>query len=677
MSNTQQVRTYVKGSSIVFRMTSGSFGGLSNMAPGFPLCINGVRIHTSEALYQACRFPHRPDVQKMIIDQPSPMTAKMKSKPYRGESRSDWDRVRVKIMRWCLRVKLVQNQIKFGALLRSTDNQAIVEESRKDSFWGAKPAENGMLVGMNVLGRLLMELREEIKNGAKILSVEPLSIADFLLLDEPISEVRGGSLSATDGSGLHRDGDKQLPQQLALISADTNRGVEEEKGFSISPVLHSYTEYKVSDAEWLGALPSHWRQLRAKFLFREVDERSISGKEELLSVSHLTGVTPRSEKTVTMFLAKSNVGHKVCRPDDIVINTMWAWMGALGVSKHTGIVSPSYGVYRPINAGEILPQYVDHLLRTPYYVAEYRRRSTGVNSSRLRLYPEHFLRMPVVIPPLKEQDAIVRFLDNVIVRIARAIRAKRKLIALLEEQKLAVIQRAVTRGLDSTVPLKPSGIAWLGEIPNHWDLQRLKFNARIKTGGRDTVDRVDDGMYPFFVRSQTVQRINTYSFDGEAVLTAGDGAGVAKVFHHVNGKFDYHQRVYKFSDFQRVNGQFFFHYLKSTLRFEALDASAKSTVDSLRLPMLQNFPIVIPPTNEQRDIIQWINRASAPLDDALLGTEREISMLREYRTRLVADAVTGKMDVRLAAQDLPAPTGQLEVTDDEDFNEQTELMVGE
>jgi type I restriction enzyme S subunit len=179
------------------------------------------------------------------------------------------------------------------------------------------------------------------------------------------------------------------------------------------------------------------------------------------------------------------------------------------------------------------------------------------------------------------------------------------------------------------------------------------------------------------VRSQTVQRINTYSFDGEAVLTAGDGAGVAKVFHHVNGKFDYHQRVYKFSDFQRVNGQFFFHYLKSTLRFEALDASAKSTVDSLRLPMLQNFPIVIPPTSEQRDIIQWINRASAPLDDALLGTEREISMLREYRTRLVADAVTGKMDVRLAAQDLPAPTGQLEVTDDEDFNEQTELMVGE
>ncbi|MCA1576366.1 MAG: NADAR domain-containing protein [Acidobacteria bacterium] len=659
-------------------MTSGSFGGLSNMAPGFPLCINGVRIHTSEALYQACRFPHRPDVQKMIIDQPSPMTAKMKSKPYRGESRSDWDRVRVKIMRWCLRVKLVQNQIKFGALLRSTDNQAIVEESRKDSFWGAKPAENGILVGMNVLGRLLMELREEIKNGAQILSVEPLSIADFLLLDKPISEVRGGSLSATDGSVLDRtDVDKQLPQQLALISGDTNRGLEEEKGFSISPALHSYTECKVSHAEWLGALPSHWRQLRAKFLFREVDERSISGKEELLSVSHLTGVTPRSEKTVTMFLAKSNVGHKVCRPNDVVINTMWAWMGALGVSKHTGIVSPSYGVYRPINAGEILPQYVDHLLRTPYYVAEYRRRSTGVNSSRLRLYPEHFLGMPVVIPPLKEQDAIVRFLDNVIVRIARAIRAKRKLIALLEEQKLAIIQRAVTRGLDSTVPLKPSGIGWLGEIPDHWDLQRLKFNAHIKTGGRDTVDRVDEGMYPFFVRSQTVQRINTYSFDGEAVLTAGDGAGVAKVFHHVNGKFDYHQRVYKFSDFQRVNGQFFFYYLKSTLRFEALDASAKSTVDSLRLPMLQNFPIVIPPTNEQRDIIQWINRASAPLDDALLGTEREIRMLREYRTRLVADAVTGKMDVRLAVQDLPDPTEQLEVTDDEDFNEQTELMVDE
>ncbi len=435
--------------------------------------------------------------------------------------------------------------------------------------------------------------------------------------------------------------------------------------------LKPYADYRSSHHLWLGAIPSHWRQLRAKFLFREVDERSSTGKEELLSVSHLTGVTPRSQKTITMFLAKSNVGHKICQPDDVVINTMWAWMGALGVARHLGIVSPAYGVYRPITAGCILPRYADNLLRTPLYAAEYQRHSTGVNSSRLRLYPEHFLRIPVVIPPPDEQAAIVRFLDHASERIERAIRAKRKLIALLNEQKQAIIHRAVTRGLDDTIPLKPSAIPWLGDIPQHWDVWRLKHLAHIKTGGRDTVNRIDDGVYPFFVRSQTVERINTFSFDGEAVLTAGDGAGVAKVFHYVNGKFDYHQRVYKFSNFRRIMGKFFFHYLKTTLRFEALDASAKSTVDSLRLPLLQNFATVVPPINEQHAIVNWIEGESAPLDTAISRTVREISLLREYHARLVADLVTGKVDVREAASGLSdTPEEAAVAVDDEEVEEE-------
>ncbi|MBK6862840.1 MAG: restriction endonuclease subunit S [Ideonella sp.] len=195
--------------------------------------------------------------------------------------------------------------------------------------------------------------------------------------------------------------------------------------------LKPYADYKESGQDWLGPVPAHWSALRAKCLFREVDERSTTGKEELLSVSHLTGVTPRRLKTVTMFLAESNVGHKVCRPGDLVINTLWAWMGALGVARLTGIVSPAYGVYRPIAGSNILPAYADHLLRTPLYAAEYQRRSTGVNSSRLRLYPEQFLRMPVLVPPLVEQAAIVRFLDRANGRLERAIRAKRKVIALL------------------------------------------------------------------------------------------------------------------------------------------------------------------------------------------------------------------------------------------------------
>ena len=137
------------------------------MAAGFPFEVNGVRIPSSEALYQACRFPHMPEVQRLIISQRSPMTAKMRSKPHRKNSRSDWNQVRVPVMRWCLRVKLAQNWQKFAELLLTTEERPIVEESGKNDFWGAKPLENGTLVGRNVLGRLLMELREELKRLTK------------------------------------------------------------------------------------------------------------------------------------------------------------------------------------------------------------------------------------------------------------------------------------------------------------------------------------------------------------------------------------------------------------------------------------------------------------------------------------------------------------------------------
>jgi ribA/ribD-fused uncharacterized protein len=184
-------RTYKRQDSITFRKTAERFGGLSNMAGGYPLQVNDIRILTSEALYQACRFPHLPEVQRLIIAERSPMTAKMKSKPYRDNSRSDWDLVRTKIMRWCLQVKLIQNWDKFSQLLLETGNLPIVEDSRKDDFWGAKPEDEETLTGANVLGRLLMQLREKVKSG-EITSqsiVKPLSIPDFLLYGQEISPI--------------------------------------------------------------------------------------------------------------------------------------------------------------------------------------------------------------------------------------------------------------------------------------------------------------------------------------------------------------------------------------------------------------------------------------------------------------------------------------------------------
>jgi ribA/ribD-fused uncharacterized protein len=197
---TVETRTYNPADAAVFCKTKERFGGLSNMAGGFPLRVNEINILTSEALYQACRFPTLPEVQRLIIEQRSPMTAKMKSKPYRHQSRPDWEEVRVRIMRWCLRVKLAQNWVAFGDLLLSTDSLPIVELSTKDDFWGAKVQEDGTLVGRNALGRLLMWLREELKRatGEDLKRVEPVCIADFLLYDKPIGVVHASGETSHD-----------------------------------------------------------------------------------------------------------------------------------------------------------------------------------------------------------------------------------------------------------------------------------------------------------------------------------------------------------------------------------------------------------------------------------------------------------------------------------------------
>ena len=187
-------KVYYADQCCVFRKTKDLYGGLSNMASGFPLMVNGVQILSSEALYQACRFPDHFSVQEKIINERSPMTAKMVSKPFRVHTRDEWDNTRIKIMRWCLRVKLAQNFTEFGKLLETTQDKPIVEDSRKDDFWGAiRDKENpNILHGVNALGRLLMELRQfynQKRYSYEMFVVEPLNIPNFTLYGQPISKI--------------------------------------------------------------------------------------------------------------------------------------------------------------------------------------------------------------------------------------------------------------------------------------------------------------------------------------------------------------------------------------------------------------------------------------------------------------------------------------------------------
>jgi len=170
------------------------------MAGGFRVIVNGERFRTIEALYQACRFPQLPEVQKLVVSEASPIVAKRKTMPFRNQTREDWDSVRHKIMRWCLRVKLAENYSEFRNLLLSTGQGHIVEQSSKDTFWGARTIDEDTLVGENVLGRLLMELREDVRidDLQSLRVVHPLSIPNFKLFGRPIDVVRGGASDRAD-----------------------------------------------------------------------------------------------------------------------------------------------------------------------------------------------------------------------------------------------------------------------------------------------------------------------------------------------------------------------------------------------------------------------------------------------------------------------------------------------
>ena len=294
-------RTYHRASSAVFLKTKEKHGGLSNMAGGFPLEVNGVNIRTSEALYQACRFPHIPKVQHEIIAQRSPMTAKMKGKPHRHNSRPDWDSVRIKIMRWCLQVKLAQNWDKFSALLLETGDMPIVEHSRRDDFWGAKPVDGETLVGTNALGRLLMELRERVKDEPKenLLYVAPLPIDGFLLYEDPIKAIgcRNGCLSEGQAElVMDDDGQDKVSAEAAEVEIEPPPTAQiAETGGNYSLPIADCLVININTATASGLAKAKLPGIGPKLAQRIVNYRKEKGPfERIESLTDVPSIGPKT-----------------------------------------------------------------------------------------------------------------------------------------------------------------------------------------------------------------------------------------------------------------------------------------------------------------------------------------------------------------------------------------------
>ncbi len=229
-------------------------------------------------------------------------------------------------------------------------------------------------------------------------------------------------------------------QQITLLKERKQIIIQQ----AITQGLNPKVPMKDSGVDWIGQIPEHWKIKRAKYLFNEIDERSKTGSEELLSVSHMTGVTPRSEKNVSMFMAEDYSGSKLCKENDLVMNIMWAWMGALGVSSQTGIVSPSYGVFRQKIANTFNPIYLEYLLKTTKYIEHYNKVSTGLHSSRLRFYSHMFFNMKIGFPSYEEQHEIVDYLTKQTEKIDSALSVQQVQIEKLKEYKSTLINSAVT-----------------------------------------------------------------------------------------------------------------------------------------------------------------------------------------------------------------------------------------
>lgn len=232
--------------------------------------------------------------------------------------------------------------------------------------------------------------------------------------------------------------------------AATQRTIEEYKKLKQSIITEAVThgvrgprKMKDSGVEWIGEIPEEWEVIRGKGLFTEVDTRSTDGSEELLTVSQYTGITPRSQKNVTMFEAETLEGYKICEIGDIAANTMWLWAGAIGVSSYRGVISPSYNIYRPIG-NKYVPGYLDLLLRIPPLVQHYESLSTGIRASRLRLYPQQFLGIRFIVPSVQEQQEVLCYLQHKTTEMDRLIECKQRLLTEMEAYKKSVIYEYVT-----------------------------------------------------------------------------------------------------------------------------------------------------------------------------------------------------------------------------------------
>ncbi len=386
-------------------------------------------------------------------------------------------------------------------------------------------------------------------------------------------------------------------------------------------------------------------------------------------MSQVHGLVPSKDLGRKSLQSENYAGGKLVAEHDLVLNRLKAHLGVFARAKQAGVVSPDYTVFRP--KGDASVRYCESLFKTPMYVGEFRRRTKGIVEGFWRLYTDDFYNVTALLPPPEEQVQIVAYLRAQDAHIARFIKTKRDLIKLLTEQKLRIIDHAVTRGLDAAVALKPSGIEWLGEVPEHWEVALIKHVADVRFSGVDKHshdhetpvrlcnytdvyknDRITDDMDLMRATATAAEVARLTLKAGDVILTKDsetpDDIGVpAWVPEDLPGVVcAYHLGLLRPVP-DRVLGEFLFRAIGSARTAQQFHVLATGvTRFALGKHDVKNAVIALPPVEEQKTICRWITDECKPLDDAIARTEEEIKLIREYRDRQIADVVTGQVDVR-------------------------------
>ncbi|HFQ5435380.1 restriction endonuclease subunit S [Vibrio vulnificus] len=442
----------------------------------------------------------------------------------------------------------------------------------------------------------------------------------------------------------------------------------------------AYPEYKDSGVDWLHDIPAHWKTIPVGRCYRRI-KRTGFETEELLSVYRDHGVVPKSSRDDNNNKPSDDLSpYQLVCEDNLVMNKMKAWQGSIAISEFRGIVSPAYFVYEPMKSADSLlfPKYVHYLLRHPIYITQYMSRSKGIRVNQWDLDPEEFQRIELLLPQKDEQSKIINCLDHETAKIDTLIAKQEKLIELLKEKRQAVISHAVTKGLNPDAPRKDSGVEWLGEVPEHWEVTKLKWKTSTTSGGTPTTSKYEmyykDGYIPWIrttdlnngklletpvnITSKALADTACSILPKNSILLAMYG-GAGSIGKHSLLMFEatINQAVCGIYPSSAFESEFLHYFYEFYRPFWMINAAGTRKDPNIGQDHIKEGKVVLPPVAEQRTIVAHINKTLALLDRLNVKATDAIELAKERKTALISAAVTGKIDVRHFVAEQGQPQG--------------------